>query len=358
MNHLSSYTFVTTLCLMIVTGCGSKPGPDLPRRPEGYFQSERTVVFPDLGSGTWVRLRERDSKEILDWDTVSRAEGEVVVPPMFDLMVSFRPDEKPQIKNLRKISPTYGVQVIDLFSTRVRNRDLKVLAFFPELEALALNSTEIGDRGLAHVRHTPGLKYLGIKGTEVTDAGLTVLEGLPELSSLRLGYNDVTDAGLAHLQHVRKLKHLWLSYCPVGDATLEHIGRLHRLESLVLSGTQVTNAGISHLAGLSRLEVLYLQNTDVDDACLVHLAELHELETLDLRGTNVTGPGLAHLGGLAQLENLCLNSLVLDADVACGALEKMEGLLKLDLRGTDLRDKHVERIYAALPEIEIQVDQD
>jgi hypothetical protein len=138
---------------------------------------------------------------------------------------------------------------LDLHSTRVTDKDLEVLAYFPQLvrlnlyatpitdagmpnlagltalQVLYLNSTAVGDAGLAHLQKLAALKELGLYNTRVTDQGLASVSGLPALERLTLHGSGITDAGLARLKAAKHLTYLLLSNTAVTDAGVAELKR-------------------------------------------------------------------------------------------------------------------------------------
>jgi hypothetical protein len=91
------------------------------------------------------------------------------------------------------------------------------------------------------------VKDVWLNSTEVTDAGLEHLKGLCELQELFLDGTHVTGAGLEHLKGLSQLWGLYLGGTHVTDAGLKHLKRLSQLEFLVLRDTRVTDNGIRRL---------------------------------------------------------------------------------------------------------------
>lgn len=78
------------------------------------------------------------------------------------------------------------------------------------LVELEIDSTQVTDAGLEHLKPMTGLRKLKLNGTAVTDAGLPVVGGLGELTYLNLVGTAVTDQGLKSLEGLQKLEKLYL----------------------------------------------------------------------------------------------------------------------------------------------------
>ena len=115
---------------------------------------------------------------------------------------------------------------------------------------------------------------------------------------------------------------------PFGDADLVHLRALTRVEVVWLHSTQVSDAGLAQLAGLTELKWLELQETQTTDADLQHLQRLTQLKFLNLSETQVTDAGPVNLQGLTRLESL-------------------------NLSHTKVTRRGIERLKAALPQLQI-----
>jgi hypothetical protein len=105
--------------------------------------------------------------------------------------------------------------------------------------------------GMGIVNGRYGLTMLDLREAELDDAGLLKLkadlECLPELHALVLARTSIGDDGLAALENLATLRSIVLTETRVTDAGLVHLRRLRGLTSLALAGTQVTDAGVEEL---------------------------------------------------------------------------------------------------------------
>lgn len=105
--------------------------------------------------------------------------------------------------------------------------------------------------GMAIVYGRYGLTRLDLGQAELNDAGLLKLKGdlecLPELHALVLARTSIGDDGLEALENLSTLRILILTETRVTDAGLVHLRQLRGLTSLALPGTQVTDAGVEEL---------------------------------------------------------------------------------------------------------------
>ena len=165
------------------------------------------------------------------------------------------------------------------------------------LEVLNLDSREIGDDGLWHLRHLKMLKSLDIFSGRITDAGCahllkiktleslelcgggisdmgcTLLAQLDNLTSLNLSQNErITNRGASSLSALRNLKALNLSNTRVTASALQYFGHMLKLQSLALYGCRGIDdsRGLDRLqSGLPSLKCVRLNNGPSDDGIIM-----------------------------------------------------------------------------------------
>ncbi len=205
----------------------------------------------------------------------------------------------------------------------VGDESLKILARFPDLEAIRLRDTKVTGAGLAALAPLKSLKILNLSGTKIGDAGLAHLEQLPALETLHLG---VSNDG-----------------AEITDEGLKTVGKLVNLKYLTLSGNKITGAGLDDLKNLSRLEDLALDDTGLTEAALAHLEPLRSLQKLRLyTGHRVTDVGAAHLAKLKSLRQLTENLTVTDAGIE--SLASLPHLERLSLLQSKITIEGVKKI--------------
>jgi hypothetical protein len=105
--------------------------------------------------------------------------------------------------------------------------------------------------GMAIVYGRYGLTTVNLREAKLDDAGLLKLKGdlerLPELHALDLARTAIGDDGLEALKNLKALHSLILTETQVTDAGLVHLRQLRGLTSLALAGTKVTDAGVEEL---------------------------------------------------------------------------------------------------------------
>ncbi len=249
---------------------------------------------------------------------------------------------------------------------------MKLLAELPMLRFLRIEESRITVKGFAALKDSKQLVDVDIMGTSISGAGLrcflpTHIERLtlrecrlPDLGPALSVLHELQDQMLVMVDldlsgakieneeavQLKRLHHLWhlnLNDSNTDDSILIHLGQLTQLSCLELRSTQITDVGLSHLSKLLELELLDLSQTQITDAGLSHLSNLHELHRLDLSQTRITGVGLPHLSKLQELHLLDLSQTQI-TDIGSSHLSKLRELNRLDLSQTRISDAGVDQL--------------
>jgi internalin A len=218
------------------------------------------------------------------------------------------------------------------------------LAAILELEVLHLTNVRVTDSGLKNLASLPKLTDLQIETNGLTDQGLATLAATPAAKHIKefdLANSQVTDAGMKHLKAFTEATHVNLSDTRVTDVGLGELAELHQLRDFRLWRTAVSDAGLEKLAGLKQLQRLDASHTKVGDKGLACLQTYAQLTILYLNDTPVNDECLANIADLKQLRELYLTH----ADVTDAGLEhikKLTMLTTLDLYGTNVTDAGLE----------------
>ena len=261
------------------------------------------------------------------------------------------------------------VRRVMLDRTSATDDDLRLIGKLRATKTLSLNFTNVGDSGLAHVRHLRILEYLGLAETRVTDKGIRCLENMDQLDSLILGYTDV------------------------GNEAVSSIIKLKRLQFVNLQSTRVTSDGVKELSRLPKLTGLCLSETAVDDAVAGSIGEKKSLTELTLTGTKISGEGLLRLRDALPScridgESADLGTVRFDKDPQIATrwvniaqrlaslnkerrlklidlsgsqitdefltdLHELDSVEAIDLRDTQVTDEGVRALHQALPKCEV-----
>jgi len=255
---------------------------------------------------------------------------------------------------LASLAEWKSLQALHLRGSRdVSDAGLASIVGLSNLRVLDLGATGVTDSGMVFLALWPELEELSLFGTVVTDAGVVHVARLDHLQRLQLG-QFVTDDGLAHLRDLRRIRALDLNGLEhLGKRGLESVAAMERLEELDLARSNVSGAGLgAALASLRDLRALDLTGVGLTDVRLAALPDWPRLEQLELGGNPIRGPGLARLARYPRLRELGLANAPLDNE-GLRHLPRMPNLSALDLSGTRITDAGVDHLgdFHALQEL-------
>jgi hypothetical protein len=106
----------------------------------------------------------------------------------------------------------------------------------------------------------------------------------PRLDTVNLNFSNINDEGLAHLANLRRLKTVYLEeYDDVTDIGLSHLAGLRELEYLSLLATSCTDEGVRNcIPGFSKLTYLDLAGIPVTHDTAMELRKLKDLTFVHL----------------------------------------------------------------------------
>lgn len=212
-----------------------------------------------------------------------------------------------------------GIHVKIQSSWRGTDQDVALITRVDTLQALTLDSDQLGDKALDSVAQ------------------------LKQLDWLYLGSSGITGKGLARLSALGQLRTLSLSNSRLSDEQFAQLPPLASLEALGLDGTQLTDAGLEHLADFPTIRSLWLDQTRITSSGIARLTVLQDLTTLYISETNISGPGLAELHKLPQLRYISLKNCQLTPE----DMQRLSGLTELDNLGldhTNVSDEHLAQL--------------
>lgn len=229
-RHLLRIPFALALALAAV-GCG---GDDREVLPDLGPLPDRVLRFPDSAVGT-VRVRDWKGPDDLVWShdlfgrradpwrVHSPAEGEVRIPSGKVVLVETEalgeetlarlealPPEQlfevrllkgAEVRNVAELARLQGVRRLDLRGTLLDAEALSALAAYPQLEALYLGETGLGDADLVRLKPLTRLALLDLNGlVGVTDRGVESLSSLKSLRFLDIRNTAITYPRVRALQ--------------------------------------------------------------------------------------------------------------------------------------------------------------
>ncbi len=91
-----------------------------------------------------------------------------------------------QVSDLTPIEAFTQLESLGLYSSQVRDADLKLLQNFPDLHTLHAGNLELTDSGLRYVANCSNLQVLGLKDTTLSEQGFGYIHQLTRLKTLVL----------------------------------------------------------------------------------------------------------------------------------------------------------------------------
>jgi Leucine-rich repeat (LRR) protein len=266
-----------------------------------------------------------------------------------------------------------------------------VVRSYPELEALDVEDTAVGDAGVLAIARLAGLHAVNLAETQISDDGgaalgaltklaiadlsgtrvagktVAVLRGLP-LQELFLGHTRVrgevatlaplaprllrfdiastahhpSDQELGWLAGATNLVELSVSGAKLHDPLALQLIKLPTIRELRLADTEITNAAVRAVAARSDLEEVDLAGTPVDDASAAALIAARSMRILRLDSTPISDAALAGLPG-PELAELYLSRTAI-GDRGSVLLEHTHDLVALGLGHTRIGAAALERI--------------
>lgn len=174
-----------------------------------------------------------------------------------------------------------------------------------QLYYVDMSGSDIEDNALiCLIRPLQKLKSISLKGCSMlTDGCAQALSALPQLQALDLARTSVGDLGLSLLKTLDKLQRLSLCGTKVTDTSIRVINTsMKALTELDLSCKRVTDLGLQQLSNLSKLTTLNLSYTQVSDQGMMALRKLPKLSNLSLRWTRISDWALGTLTNSAEAE--------------------------------------------------------
>ncbi len=317
---------------------GAKPiskelaGPDTERMEAG---EARIVHFPKDRSLGKLEIQDADAVRKLtywfhwtgiagpQWEYLGQAQGDVRVPAGKRLSLFVNKTAWRDLSALSKLRPD------DLYRLY--------------LPAIPLTDrVKPDDKCMPYIAHLTGLKSLALDRTDITDKGLKYITNLSSLEYLGIPYR-ITDKGMAHIAELPSIKGLYFprESRAVTNAGLRHLARLTSLEELYLSGERMGDAGLAHLRDLPRLKYLAVYGSGFTDKGLVHVKDIPSLRILSFHEgmSRITDSGLAYIADIPNLEMLCLHGIKDITDEGIEHLTKMRSLRKLEIGSSQVTDK-------------------
>lgn len=257
------------------------------------------------------------------WEYLGQAQGDVRVPVGKRLSLTVNKTAWRDLSALAKLRPD------DLYRL-----------YLPAL--LLTDRVKPDDKCMPHIAHLTGLRNLALDRTDITEKGLKYITKLYSLEYLGVPYR-VTDTGMAHIAALTSLKGIYFPRESRGvtNAGLRHLAKLTFLEEVYLAGERLGDAGLAHLRDLPRLKYLAMYGSGFTDKGMVHVKDMTSLRILSFNESlsRITDAGLAHISDIPNLELLCLHGMKDITDDGLAHLTKMRSLRKLEIGSSQVTDK-------------------
>jgi hypothetical protein len=150
---------------------------------------------------------------------------------------------------------------IDNGGERLSHECLNAIGNMRQLEHLRLENMKLAADDFASLADLTSLKSLSLEFVEVDRGPLFHgLPALPQVQAVYVSYSDIGDADLHYLVKLPCLKRLNLHATHVTDASMQVLGHSRSLEELGIDDEMVTERGLATLLAVERLKKLHLGN--------------------------------------------------------------------------------------------------
>ncbi|MCA9129038.1 MAG: protein kinase [Planctomycetales bacterium] len=248
--------------------------------------------------------------------------------------------------------------------TRIGDERLRVVATFelPSIEEFsvveidAFRSPEVRDSDLNLVKYLPDLENLILTETSVTDAGIDDIPSMPKLTGLVLTGTRTTPPRISAI--VKRMPALHTLGClgiEVDDGFIDSIASRKWSGFLWLTGSRITNLGAFNIvrgAGFPHgkcIGWLTLENTQIDDSGLEHICGV--ADNLCLTGAHITDDGLTVFSGMSLNSLQIANTAI--SDEGLRILGNIKAINELMLSGTKVTDAGIAEFQARFPNCRI-----
>jgi len=204
----------------------------------------------------------------------------------------------------RVLAKNPGVTQVDLTSSAVTGKGMKILTEYPSITSITFNQL-LKPSQLRALARVSSLNYLSISGEEKA-LGSSALKNLLEflhLKSLRINSANLNLEDLQAIAGQESLEFLSLPNCTgLSSSDLSVLNRMRNLERLDLRGSDVDDESVEQLTGCKLISQFNLANTIVTDKSIPNFLKLKTLKTIWLDGTNLSDQGYARLESQKQLQ--------------------------------------------------------
>lgn len=139
----------------------------------------------------------------------------------------------PHIRRLRKLETFF---VWD--AEKLSDEGVEYLAHLDRLSSIHISNSRIGDESLRIFAQLPRIARLSLQGNHFSDRGLRFLRDMKQLESLWIGdgHGEITDAGAAELLNIKSLEEIDLQNYPISPQMQERLKELPNLKGSLFAG--------------------------------------------------------------------------------------------------------------------------
>lgn len=230
-------------------------------------------------------------------------------------------------------------------TAKMTEADFESLGRLRNVKTLSISGEGLNDRTLFYLTGMVALEDLQTNQAQLSDDVLwqfTLLSNLKQIKFFHtsLKRTDFTGRGFAQLATMKNLRRLTVAGCPFNDEGMAAVGKLTQLENFRTWHTYQTEAGNVHLKSLVNLKSLHLGQRlrryggqsnahSLTDRTLDVVAEMKSLESLQLTEQSFSAESLLKLAALPRLK-------------------------QLELPMVDVPQATIDRVRAALPNVQVQ----
>jgi hypothetical protein len=176
---------------------------------------------------------------------------------------------------------------------KITGQGLEKLKALNMLTTIDFNGIAANAQTMGVLRQLPNLERIAIESADIGDKGLANLAGLPQLTDLSLSYTNISNAALAQMKSFPRLQSLRITD-PLSDEGLFNLQGSTALQSLEITSDKIDGTGFAafkQLPLLNHFELWGQGNMHILDRSLDSLAELKNIRDLKIHNEHLFLPG-------------------------------------------------------------------
>ncbi len=159
------------------------------------------------------------------------------------------------------------------------NTDYLSLSFFGEIETIELEKLSL----------LKNLIHLNLSSSDLLDKHLKIIGHLESIERLDLDLTEITDNGIQNLKSLKQLRELRLKDNPqLTDKCIEFLSDIEQLELIHIENTSITMSGLTKLLNQKKLKSVILDfELDNEINELLRVSEKYSKLEITLKGKGV-----------------------------------------------------------------------